>query len=146
MYVTSVNKTGTAHFRRCRLNSGRRVLAFFQLVVGLIAACAASVGLASEKPSALSVAVFVSSDGDRCFSPGLVKAIKYFTHQRAEQINANGGIAGRPVSLRIYDDFENAETTVSNVRAAINDPSMVAMIGVPKELAKWATPLVPVQV
>ena len=99
--------------------------------VALAVFCVAPIAAADEEPRKLSIAIFVSSDGDRCFSPGLVRAIKHFTSQRADQINAEGGIGGRHLKLRVFDDYENAETTVANVREAVQDPSMVAMIGVP---------------
>jgi len=79
----------------------------------------------------LDVGIFVSSDGDRCFSPGLVTAIKYFTTRLADQVNSSDGIGGRQVALTFFDDFEQAKTTVANVKKAINDPAMMAMIGVP---------------
>lgn len=83
----------------------------------------------NSKP--LKVGFFVSSDGNRCFTPGLVTSIKYFATKLADQVNASGGIDGRKVVLTFLDDFEQAETTVANVKEAINDPSMMAMIGVP---------------
>ncbi len=43
---------------------------------------------------ALSVAIHVSSDGNRCYDPGLVAAIRHFTGRYAEQVNASGGIHG----------------------------------------------------
>jgi ABC-type branched-subunit amino acid transport system substrate-binding protein len=83
----------------------------------------------NSKP--LNVGFFVSSDGNRCFTPGLVTSIKYFAAKLVDQVNASGGIGGRKVALTFLDDFEQAETTVANVKEAINDPSMMAMIGVP---------------
>ncbi len=79
----------------------------------------------------LDVGIFVSSDGNRCFTPGLVTAIKYFTTKLADQVNNSGGVGGRQVDLTFFDDFEKAETTIANVKKAINDPNMMAMIGVP---------------
>ncbi len=77
------------------------------------------------------VGVFVSSDGNRCFSPGLVTAIRHFTTQLATRVNDAGGINGRTLSLTYFDDFEDANAAVANVKTAIEDPSMLAMLGVP---------------
>ncbi len=41
---------------------------------------------AAQAPG-VKVAIFVSSDGNRCFAPGLVAAIRYYTSQLAERIN-----------------------------------------------------------
>ncbi len=78
----------------------------------------------------LNVGFFISSDGNRCFTPGLVTAIKYFTTKLADHVNNTGGIGGRKVALTFFDDFEQSSTTVANIKMAIDDPAMMAMIGV----------------
>ena len=59
----------------------------------------------------LSVAIHVSSDGNRCYDPGLVAAIRHFTSRYAEQVNASGGIHGLSLKPIIFDDFESADRT-----------------------------------
>ncbi|MEO1282727.1 MAG: ABC transporter substrate-binding protein, partial [Pseudomonadota bacterium] len=78
----------------------------------------------------LSVAIHVSSDGNRCYAPGLVAAIKHFTDKLASEINADDGINGRALELQVFDDFETARDTVKNVSAALSNPDTIAMIGV----------------
>jgi len=108
--------------------------------IGVIAAAGLSLDLLAESAAApssamnlkpLNVGFFVSSDGNRCFTPGLVTAIKYFTTKLADQVNSTGGIGGRKVALTFLDDFEQSDLTVANVKKAIDDPAMMAMIGVP---------------
>ena len=80
---------------------------------------------------ALSVAIHVSSDGNRCYDPGLVAAIRHFTGRYAEQVNASGGIHGLSLEPVIFDDFESADRAVENVAHALRDPTTIAMLGVP---------------
>ncbi len=82
----------------------------------------------SKKP--VSISIFVSSDANGCYEPGLVRAIKQFTRAEAERINAAGGIAGHPLDLRIADDFSNSAKTVANVSRALSNERLLAMIGV----------------
>jgi Periplasmic binding protein len=101
------------------------------LVPGRIDPAAATEAETDVEPDYVKVGYFVSSDANRCFSPGLVTAIRYFSTQLAARINDKGGIAGKRVDLVFYDDFEQAEAAVATVGAAIDDPRMLAMIGVP---------------
>ncbi|MEO1205734.1 MAG: ABC transporter substrate-binding protein [Pseudomonadota bacterium] len=112
-------------------------IAFAALFAGLSVALTlgsppATAQTAPSKAAAtpVSVAIHVSSDGNRCYAPGLVAAIKHFTSKHADTINADGGINGRPLKLKVYDDFEDAKTTTTNVSSALTDDAMVAMIGV----------------
>ena len=81
-------------------------------------------------PEPLVVAIHVSSDGDRCYAPGLVAAKKHFTTAYAEDVNRNGGVQGRPLVVRYFDDFEDSGRTVENVRAALEEDNLLAMVGV----------------
>lgn len=83
------------------------------------------------EPDYVKVGIFISSDANRCFAPGLVTAINYFTTQLAARLNDSGGIAGKRLDLWFYDDFEQADSAVATVGVAIDDPRMLAMIGVP---------------
>ena len=112
------------------------------LALHVIIACAVAlqaIGLAIEtagsaeagEPGTLSVAIHVSSDGNRCYDPGLVAAIRHFMSRYAEQVNASGGIHGLSLKPVISDDFESADRTTANVAKALQDPATIAMLGVP---------------
>ncbi|MEL6288727.1 MAG: ABC transporter substrate-binding protein, partial [Pseudomonadota bacterium] len=77
----------------------------------------------------VTIAVMYSSDRNRCFTPGVVTAIRHYTALRAREINANGGIAGRPVRLKYFDDFENADRARANAEAAAKMPLLVGIVG-----------------
>lgn len=96
-------------------------------------ACAALAWLSgrADAKDDLTVAIHVSSDGNGCYKPGLVAAIRHFTNRFAEDINADGGINGHALKVALFDDFEDGATTVSNVRAALDIPGALAMLGVP---------------
>lgn len=84
-----------------------------------------------ETDNPYSIAIHVSSDGNRCYSPGLVSAIKHFTGRYAAEINAQGGIHGRRLIVSTFDDFEDKNKTVANVKAALSNRDTIAMLGVP---------------
>ena len=46
-----------------------------------------------------------------------------------ERINAQGGIAGHRLDLRIFDDYRDVNRTTAGMREALADPDSVAMIG-----------------
>ena len=67
-------------------------------------------------PTAAKIAVFLSSDGNHCFTPGITHAIRHFTSRYVDWRNRRGGIDGRKMEVVYYDDFENAETAAQNVK------------------------------
>ena len=77
----------------------------------------------------ISIAVLVSSRNDVCFDPGNVAAIERLAAAEAQRINRAGGIGGRPLQLRFLDDRRDESTAVDNVRDALADPGMLAIIG-----------------
>lgn len=107
------------------------VLACLLLITSLSSSQAQSAAKAAEAATLppLNVAVFVSSRSDVCFDPGDVKAITAMTRMEQDKINRQGGIGGRPVALKFYDDARDAGRAVENLRQALADPDMVAMIG-----------------
>jgi ABC-type branched-subunit amino acid transport system substrate-binding protein len=119
---------------------GRGVLrlCFFAVMACLLAAAPALVRAAEPTAPAapagegqsVKVGIFLSSDADRCYTPGLVHAIRYFTDKLSEQVNAKGGIGGRQIALSFFEDLEQTDTTIANVKSAIEDPAMLAMIGI----------------
>ena len=53
----------------------------------------------------------MSSDANRCYAPGLVDAVRYFTGRLAQEVNSDGGIGGRKIELDISGpDLETIET------------------------------------
>lgn len=125
-----------SHRRAARLKSlhgslHSRLLSW--VVVGLVTALLIiqSTTNAAATTDALKIAIHMSSDANRCYAPGLVDAVRYFTKGLADQVNREGGISGRNIALSYYDDFEDAEKTVANMRAAISDPLTIAMLGLP---------------
>ena len=119
--------------RRWPLATAAAVLGFSTALV-MLAAAALAPAAAIEKAEAakgppLHVALFVSSRNDACFDPGNVAAITRLAKREADRINAQGGVAGRPIALRFLDDARNDKAVVDNVRSALTDPSMLAMIG-----------------
>lgn len=59
-----------------------------------------------------------------------IDAIKQFSQKAINDINQSGGINGRPLKLRIWDDFEKAENTVKNVDEALQVKNLLAIIGI----------------
>ena len=101
------------------------------VILGLGLTTGANLWAQAARANVLSVAIHVSSDGDRCYDPGLVAAVRHFTLRYAEQVNRSGGIHGRRLQPVVMDDFEFADKTVNNVAAALKDPTMIGMLGVP---------------
>lgn len=83
---------------------------------------------AAAKPP-VSIAIFLSSRTDVCFDPGSIPAIRRLAALEQERINRQGGIAGRKLQLRFLDDRRDAQFSISNMRSALSDPQMLAMIG-----------------
>ncbi len=83
---------------------------------------------AATKPP-LNVSVFVSTRNDLCYDRGDVNAIRHFALVEADRINAQGGIAGHKLNVRILDDNRDAKQSIVSVRDALTDPDTVAMIG-----------------
>ncbi len=102
----------------------RRVRWLVVLVLSLYALPAAG-----ADTSPLSIAVMLSSDKNRCYDPGVVKAMRSLTAREANRINAAGGLAGRKIALQFFDDFESGETTSENVKTALADPRLLAIVG-----------------
>jgi hypothetical protein len=103
------------------------------LVLGLLVqaggAAAQLAGRAEAAPPPHRIALFVSSDDNRCYDSGRVAAVTAMARAEEARINQGGGIAGRAVQVRIFDDARDADRAVANVRAALEDPRTLAMIG-----------------
>ncbi len=75
----------------------------------------------------VSIAILISSQKQT--TPNEVRAIKYFSQRRAAAINKAGGINGKKLKVYFLDDFQDGSLTVENVRKALKDENLVAIIG-----------------
>lgn len=75
------------------------------------------------------VALFVSSRDDLCYDPGDIPAIRRFAAYQQRQINQRGGVAGRPLTFRIFDDERSDAKAIANVRAALAERNTIGLIG-----------------
>ncbi|MGI9423514.1 MAG: hypothetical protein ACR2PA_10000, partial [Hyphomicrobiaceae bacterium] len=109
-------------------------LLLLMLVVGLsgqpLSAQETANGSEAGPAKAWKLGILVSSDADRCYKSGLVKAIRSFAEREISQINGNGGIAGRSVELQVFDDYEDKNQTLAHMKTALADPSMIGVVGI----------------
>ncbi|MFN0218326.1 MAG: ABC transporter substrate-binding protein, partial [Hyphomicrobium sp.] len=75
------------------------------------------------------IAVFITSSPDGCFINGNSKAIRQFVASRISEINRSPEFPNQSFSAEIFDDAGEPKTAVSNMRKALADPSVVAMVG-----------------
>lgn len=105
----------------------------FVVVIAAMVECAAGTSLwlprAAAADAPLSIAVMVSSDKNRCYDPGVVRAIKSFTTEAAERYNSEAPADAPRLAIRFFDDFEAADAATDNMRLAIADPRLVGIIG-----------------
>src|SRR5262245_45558432 len=93
---------------------------------------AAAPAAAQEKPvqpGPLKISVLMTTRDDRCFDPGDSPAIRHLAKLEQDRINTAGGIAGRRVALEFLDDKADSKKTIAQVRKAIADKQVIAMIG-----------------
>jgi hypothetical protein len=113
----------------CPLSTFCGILVSLLIGVGVLGlARARAEGPPSGAP--LRLGVLISSDSDRCYDAGVFKAIRRFASEEVADINRNGGIGGRPVELKLFDDGEDVEKTTAFVNEAISDPAMVGFVGI----------------
>ncbi|MEQ8822799.1 MAG: ABC transporter substrate-binding protein [Filomicrobium sp.] len=72
------------------------------------------------------IAVHTSSNGQRR-EP---EAIRQFVKHRVAQINAAGGVLGRRLKARFFDDGDEEKNTIANVRETLKDPRLLAVVGI----------------
>ena len=76
------------------------------------------------------IAVLVNSGSAQpCYDDGIIDAIKKMTALAQEEINKSGGVHGRPIHVRILDDGDQAKKTVANIREALKDKQLLAVVG-----------------
>ncbi len=104
---------------------GRRL--FLALVVAalLAGACSASyIAAAKCKPYVIGAIFSVSGDNAPLGVPE-----KQTVEMLVKQINAKGGIKGRPVKVEFYDDAGNTGQAVQSCRKLLDNKDVVAIIG-----------------
>jgi len=107
-----------------------RIFSVLSVVMGFAQGAAAQdKAIAANRPP-MSIAVFTSSRNDLCFDPGDISAITRLTGQERDRVNKQGGIGGRQIALKFFDDERDPKRTTANLRAALTDPQTVAMIGI----------------
>jgi Periplasmic binding protein len=77
----------------------------------------------------LNIALFVSSRGDLCYDTGDVAAVRRLATEEQERINRRGGVAGRPIKVRIFDDERDEGRAIANMRTALADRNLLGMVG-----------------
>ena len=58
------------------------------------------------------------------------KAIVEFVKHRVNEINAKGGLLGRRLKVRFFDDDEDKDLTVVNTLETLADPRLLAIVGI----------------
>lgn len=102
-------------------------------VVAAALACVSTPARAIDQAEAagppFKIGIFVSSRKDECYDSGSIAAIKKLTTLQQTEINRQGGIAGRPIKLIYLDDERDQNRVIANMRSALAEPQMLAMIG-----------------
>ncbi|MCB1509759.1 MAG: ABC transporter substrate-binding protein [Hyphomicrobiaceae bacterium] len=117
-----------------RWSNNRAIVIAWTLCV-MLACYAMSVGSANAQakaeaaPPPVTIAILLSSDKEECYDRGDTLAARRLATIAQEKINARGGIHGRRLELRFLDDERDDDAAVTNVRAALATPNLLAMIG-----------------
>ncbi len=77
----------------------------------------------------LKFGLLISSDADRCYDAGVLKAVRRLARKEINAVNEAGGLLGRRVELEIFDDQENPQKTLEIVKQAIADPTLIGLAG-----------------
>ncbi|MFN3745333.1 MAG: ABC transporter substrate-binding protein [Hyphomicrobiaceae bacterium] len=76
------------------------------------------------------IALFVSPPReDLCHDPGDLAAVRRLAADEQARINQRGGIAGRPIAIKIFDDGRDSAKAIANMRTVLADRNMIGMIG-----------------
>lgn len=99
-----------------------------------LATASTAVAPATAKPAEaakppVKIGVLINTRNDQCYDTGDVPAIKRLTALQRDSINRAGGIAGRRLIVEYLDDFADAKKTISNMRTAMADKQMIALVG-----------------
>ncbi len=104
------------------------------LSLALFAAASATPARATEAKAATGtygITVLLSSNEDQCYVSGNNSAIREFVKRRVREINDSGALNGRELTVNFRDDFQSADTSIDNVRAALRDKETLAIVGMP---------------
>ncbi|MBK3736750.1 ABC transporter substrate-binding protein [Azospirillum brasilense] len=112
------------------------ILAAAMLVTVLVSLVVRAGFLGDSAREPLTVAVVGPLSGPDA-APGL--ALRKGAALRADTINAAGGIAGRPVVVKPFDDEGDKGKSLEIARRVSNDPSVLAVIGHTPDAADSAT-------
>lgn len=66
---------------------------------------------------------------DLCHDPGDLAAIRRLAIEEQTRINQRGGIAGRPLAIKILNDDRDDRKAIANVRTALADRNMIGIVG-----------------
>lgn len=100
------------------------------LLLALIApASRASAGEAEAAGVRHTIAVFLTSSRDGCTISGSSKAIRQFVKARIREINRSPEFPNQSFRAEFFDDLGDPPTAIANMRKALADPSVVAMVG-----------------
>jgi hypothetical protein len=113
--------------QRARL--GWILMPLFAVFLGIANSARAVEEAAAAQGPPFNIEVFVSSRADVCYDPGDIAAIRRLTLQVQNRINRRGGVSGRPIQVNVVDDARNQQKTISNVREALAQTEVLAMIG-----------------
>lgn len=114
---------------RCRVPSAWIAVALAALWMTIAAHPAHAVEEAQAAGPPLHIALFVSSRNDLCHDTGDVAAVQRLALEEQKRINRRGGVAGRPIEIRVLDDERSEARAIANMRAVLADRNMLGMIG-----------------
>lgn len=105
------------------------IFAGLLLLLPAIVASARAESALSPASDGYTIAVHISSAPDGS-GPEEVFAIQDFVRSRADMINRKGGIQGRHLNIKFFDDKTDVKKTIANVDDALSDPRLLAMVGI----------------
>lgn len=99
----------------------------FAVAATVVAPAMAKPAEAAKPP--VKIGVLINTRTDQCYDNGDVPAIKRLTALQRDRINRAGGIAGRHLTIEYLDDLADGKKTIANMRTAIADKQMIALVG-----------------
>lgn len=96
------------------------------VIVALLGCCLAPAAAAAQTADPIVVGAVISLSGrDSAFGQACLAGL----HVAVDEVNAEGGIAGKPVSLQVYDDRSDPVLAAEGVRVLVRDFRPLAIIG-----------------
>lgn len=81
------------------------------------------------------IAVLVNSGSAQpCYDDGIIAAIEKMTELAEEQMYKSGGVHGRPIEVWMLDSMDQSKKAISNIREALKDPQLLAVVGLSSDL------------